>query len=238
MPPGMPNGNGMGVGRQIVQQIVGAEFGSELIYSFVIIVLSLMIYFGTKELYELSNHKGIKYFRLSFLFFAIAYFFRSFVKFLFVLLDTPEIIRLSQQGLGAFSLFLLMYASSMAVFYLLLSVNWKKWNGKSKEWVFHVIAIILAVISLLVKQGIIILGIYLILFTFVLVATIISYKQAKEKRKGSHLHGIYVLLFVFWVLNMMDILTPNFFQTFHLLIYFASIGVFLAILHKVLRKLG
>ena len=39
---------------------------TEILYSFVIIFCSLMIYFGTKELYELSGHKGIKYFRYSF----------------------------------------------------------------------------------------------------------------------------------------------------------------------------
>jgi len=235
MPPGMMS---RGINSQMMQEIMQSSFGTELVYSFVIILLSLIIYFGTKELYELSNYKGIKYFRLSFLFFAIAYFFRSFVKFLVVFLDAPEIIRLSQLGLGAVSLFFLMYASSIAIFYLLLSVNWKKWDGKSKEWIFHILALIIAVISLLVRQGIIILGIYLVLFVFISIATIISYKQARERRKGSHLHGIYVLLFIFWILNIMDILTPNLFQSFHLLIYFASISVFLAILYKVIRKLG
>jgi hypothetical protein len=234
MPPGMPGG----INPKMMQEMIQSSFGTELIYSFVIIAISLMIYFKTKEFYELSHHKGIKYFRLSFLFFAVAYFFRSFVKFLILFLDMPEIINLSQLGLGAISLFLLMYASSMAIFYLLLSVNWKKWNGKSKVWFFHALAIIIAIISLLVKQGIIILGIYLVLFVFISIVTFISYKQAKEKRKGSHLHGIYVLLFTFWVLNIFDVLVPNIFQIFQMLIYFASISVFLAILYKVIRKVG
>ena len=45
--------------------------GAEIIYSFVIIVCSLMIYFGTREIYNLSSYKGIKYFRQAFLLFAI-----------------------------------------------------------------------------------------------------------------------------------------------------------------------
>lgn len=48
--------------------LLDLRLGTEVIYSFVIIVCSLMIYFGTKELYELSSYKGIKYFRQAFLF--------------------------------------------------------------------------------------------------------------------------------------------------------------------------
>ena len=95
---------------------------TELIYSFVIIIASLMVYFSTKELYDLSKHKGIKYFRLAFLYFAIAYFFRYFIKFFvyaFGIGRTPEF---SPQFIGFLSLFVFLYASSMAIFYLLYSV--------------------------------------------------------------------------------------------------------------------
>ena len=83
---GVNQGIGKGLGR-----LADLGIGSEIIYSFVIIVCSLMIYFATKELYELSKHKGIKYFRLSFLFFAIAYFFRSFIKIVLFYFDKQEI---------------------------------------------------------------------------------------------------------------------------------------------------
>ena len=66
--------------------------GTELIYSFVIIVSSLMIYYSTKEMYELSSYKGIKYFRQAFLLFAIAYFFKSFIKILLVYFGTSRIL--------------------------------------------------------------------------------------------------------------------------------------------------
>ena len=60
-------GFGQGLGK-----LINLNIGTEIVYSFVIIVCSLMIYFGTKELYKLTSHKGIKYFRQSFLFFAFA----------------------------------------------------------------------------------------------------------------------------------------------------------------------
>ena len=77
-----------------MRPLMSLGFGSELIYSFVIILCSLMVYFGTKELYELSSYKGIKYFREAFLFFAIAYAFRSVIKFIFsvLYLIMPSII--------------------------------------------------------------------------------------------------------------------------------------------------
>jgi len=56
-------GQGLGQG---LGKLMNAGISGEIIYSFVIIVCSLMIYFGTKELYKLTSHKGIKYFRLSF----------------------------------------------------------------------------------------------------------------------------------------------------------------------------
>ena len=63
-----------------LNHMMGMGMSSEIIYSFVIIFCSLLVYFGTKEIYELSSHKGIKYFREAFLFFAIAYFFRFLIK--------------------------------------------------------------------------------------------------------------------------------------------------------------
>src|SRR3989338_8535448 len=100
-----------GIGRELMQQVARASLGAELIYSFVIIAISLMIYFGTKELYNLTNHKGIKYFRLAFLCFAVAFFFRSFIKFLLVSLNLDRILELNVPALATFSLIVFMYDS-------------------------------------------------------------------------------------------------------------------------------
>src|SRR3989339_748726 len=80
MPINHITGNAI-MGKQMISQFASCGFMLEILYSFVIIVCSLMIYFGTKELYELSSHKGIKYFRLSFLFFAIFYYFFNYYNF-------------------------------------------------------------------------------------------------------------------------------------------------------------
>ena len=64
----------------IARNLINPSFGTEIMYSFIIIMCSLIIYFSTREMYELSSYKGLKYFRLAFLFFAVAYFFRSFIQ--------------------------------------------------------------------------------------------------------------------------------------------------------------
>jgi hypothetical protein len=56
--------------QMFIPQMLNVSSGTELIYSFVI-MLCVYGFLGTKQIYELSSHKGIKYFRLAFLFFAV-----------------------------------------------------------------------------------------------------------------------------------------------------------------------
>ena len=210
--------------------------GAEIVYSFVIILCSLMIYFGTKELYKLTSHKGIKYFRKSFLFFALAYFFRSFIKLTLFYFDVGE-IRALLPTFGNITLFIFMYFSSMAIFYLLYSVMWKKWQSASTIPVFHLLAFIIAMTTLLSRDPTIYFLINILLFAFISLTVYMSYKQSK-KNKSHSLYLIYLMLFIFWIFNIIDILVPNFLQLFQLLIYLASIGIFLTIFYKVIKKTG
>ena len=224
-------GPGQGLGK-----LISAGISGEIIYAFVIIVCSLMIYFGTREIYKLSSQKGIKYFRLSFLFFALAYFFRSFIKLALFYLDVGE-IRLILPTLGNITIFFFMYFSSMAIFYLLYSVTWKRWKSKLIIYLFHLVALVIAITTSLLKNQTIYFLINILLFAFVLFAVFISSKQSKKK-KSHNLYVIYLLLFVFWILNILDVLIPDFLKTSQLFIYLISLGVFLLILYKVIKKIG
>lgn len=193
-----------------------------------------MVYFSTKELYELSKYKGIKYFRQAFLFFALAYFFRSFIRILLPLFGIERALGGLNPFIGALTLFLFMYFSSMAVFYLLYSVMCKKWNG-NRIYLFHILAFFVALFSTLLTNPFIYFLLNIVLFIFVAIVFYISHKQSKTK-KGNSLYIIYMLLFIFWILNILDILIPDFIQLYQLFIYLASTGIFLAILYKVLKK--
>lgn len=225
--------------RLPIEFFMPSEIGAELIYSFVIIVCSLMVYLGTRELYELSSHKGIKYFRQAFLFFSLAYFFRSAIVYILFLFNFKEILEISPMFFGAFTLFLFIYFSSMAVFSLLYSVMWKKWNGCSKKiYLFHFFAFIIALLSLVPRSMGLRFGLNILLLLIIVFTVYQVYREGKGRKRKNSLYAIYLLLFLFFLLNVFDVLVPNFLSQFKMLIYFASIIIFLLILYRVLKKTG
>jgi len=225
--------------RPPIEFLFPPEIGAELIYSFVIILCSLMVYYATREMYELSSYKGIKYFRQSFLFFAIAYFSRYFIQFFLVLFKVQDILEFSPMYIGWITLFVFLFSSAMAVFYLLYSVMWKKWNhSKLKIIMFNIFAFLIAFIGASIRGIIVSLLLNIILLAFVLFILSVAYKDSKDKKKGKNLFIIYILLSIFWILNVIDILIPKFLQIYQLVIYLASILLFMIILYKVLKKAG
>lgn len=219
-----------------------AGFGTEIIYSFVIILCSLIIYFGTRELYELTKHKGIKYFRQSFLFFAIAYVFRSLIKFVIVFFNIRNLKDFSPL-LGPLTLVLFIYFSTMAVFYLLYSVMSKKWENYPKFiYFFHFIAIIVAIMIVITQSLQIYLTINFLLLFFVFYLVFVSYKESysqektNQKKKSHNMYVIYLLLSVFWIFNILDILIPDAIQSYQVAVYIFSISIFMTILYKVIKK--
>jgi len=223
-----------GIGQGF-EKLINLGIGTEIIYSFVIIICSLIIYYSTKELYELTKHKGIKYFRLSFLFFALAYFFRSFIKIIFLYFNKQE-IKAILPFFGSITLFIFVYFSIMAIFFLIYSVMYKKWKKQSTIYLFHFTAMIISLIMTLSGfplQWYLLLN--LLLFIFIAFTVYAAYHQSKKK-KSLNLYVIYLLLSIFWIFNILDIIIPSFFQTFQLIIYLASLGIFLTILYKVLKK--
>lgn len=223
-----------------MQQFLVVGSGTELLYSFVIMICSLMIFIGTKQIYELSHHKGIKYFRFAFLFFAVAYFLRYFLKFFLIIFNATtihELPRILINPTGSLTLFVFLYFSSISVFYLLYSVMWKKWNGNNKKiYLLHILAIIISLVSILSQDKNILLLINLFLFLLVSISFYFAHKDSKKKKHT--FYGVYMLLVFFWVLNILNILIPSFFQGIQLIIYLSSITIFLLILYKVIKKVG
>ncbi len=254
------------INNQLFQHLINLGFGSEVIYSFVIIICSLMIYLGTRKIYDLSNYGGIKYFRRAFLFFAIAYFFRSFIKAGLVYFNIHEAFEFAPMIVGQLSLFLFMYFSSMAILFLLYSIMWKKWERTPAViYLFQFIAISLSFISIIIRNPVSHFIINVALFIFVIIIVLMSrtfkprllsrgvleHRKSSDfsvpenlwfswhpKNKSNSMYTIYLLLSVFWILNILEIMIPNFLETPSLLIHLASLGTFLLILYRVLRKIG
>jgi len=212
--------------------------GTELIYSFVIIACCLIIYFGTRELYSLTNYRGIKYFRQAFLFFAIAFFFRSFIKFLILLFNSENLFNIMHPVFAIATTLLFMYFSSLAIFYLFYSIAWKKYNKKWIVYALNLLALIISIVAIASNNILIYLILNLITILCAVILIIYAYSKKSKFKKISQLFIIYLLLLVFWTLNIIDLFIPNFLQPIQLLVYFISIGVFFAILYKVLTKIG
>lgn len=215
------------------------EFFIDGFYSLIIIVFALMIFFSTRDIHKLSSHKGLGYFRNAFLFFAIAYFFRFIIKIAFILLNYKTLFFYGQ-FISIATLFVFVYASTMAMFYLLYSVMWKKLPRKYENiFVLHIVAIIVSIISITTKDNfLILLVIQALVFLYVAIESYRSYKRSRRRKGVLNVYIIYILLFVFWILNILEILTPNFLGLVQMLIYAASVGLFSLILYKVLRKTG
>jgi hypothetical protein len=124
----------------------------------------------------------------------------------------------------------------MAIFYLIYSMLWKKLKKFPKAiYLFHALAIITAVITIIFYNNLLVYAlINIILLLFIVV--IIAFVNKSEKK--NLLKVIYILLSVFLFFNIIDILIPEFFQVFQLIIYLVSVIIFLWILYRVLTKAG
>lgn len=177
-------------------------FSSEFVFSIVVIVLCFIIYFKTKDAFNLTQHKGIGFFRKTFLFLALAYMFRYVLRLHFL-------TRIFDLALPPFyvqpiTLLISSYFSTMAIFYLFLSLTWKRLKLKYMNWLAHIIALIIAISSFLTGEPLFVIVCQAIL----LIATaIFSLRLSKKSHKLSKLFTIYVMLFFFWILSLLPFTT-------------------------------
>ncbi|MDD5331426.1 MAG: hypothetical protein PHE43_01205 [Candidatus Nanoarchaeia archaeon] len=221
------------------QQFFMPEFQVEIIYSFILILSSLMIYAKTKEMYNLTADKGIKYFRESFLFFAIAFFSRFVIMFLFTLFGISKIFDFSSRIISLASSILFIYTSTIAIFYLFYSMTWKKWDENSKKVIYiHLITAIIVLLVILTRNGFVLFASQLILSLITLGIVFNRYLNSKNKKAMRGNLIIYTLLFIFWTFNTIQLFVPAFLGTFKILVYLISIGAFLAIFYEVIKRTG
>ena len=204
----------------------------ELIYTTIIVIFCYLIYHKTKEIYNLTKYKGIHYFRNTFLFFALAYASRFILHLLFI-------------GGSAFDIFLprgifmpivmvpVGYLSTMAIFYLMYSVIWKKIKNNHFLIFSNIIAILVSIIAFISRSPQITTFVQFILIVFTL---IMIFTNPKKHKKLSQIKVLYILLFLFWLFNMY-ILGPRRFLAYEMQFIFQmlSLVVFFIIYNKVTK---
>lgn len=172
----------------------------EFFYSLVIFLTTLFIYFNTKQIYDLTKHKGLNFFRKAFIFFGFAY----FVRFLLYLLFISDITLsfCSKNLLIPIVISLMCFFSTLAIFNIGYSIFWKRIENKNIIILFNIIAVIFAIIAYflnsLITTAIIQSLIILILFICVILPN-------KQKKKFSQMKLLYLLIMIFWIVNLLSL---------------------------------
>ena len=204
-------------------------FGIELFFSIIILFLCFMIFFKTKESYDLTNHKNIKFFRYAFLFFGLSY----LMRFLFMVVKIFFDIHLFKGILGSLFILSLSYLSTIAIFYLGLSVIRKKLKFNHLIILSHFIAVLLALVSFIMKRSLIL--IYTQSFFLIVFIILISIKHKKRK---SSIKIIYILIFILWLINLWAIVPGKVLLIEYKILFHAiSIGLFGVVYYKISKWL-
>ena len=209
---------------QSLQHFDPLRFGLEFAYSLLVAALFLFIFFKTKNLFKLTKHEGIRYFRLAFLFFALAFFSR-FLFYAVRLIVLNSSLHIPGRTLSFMSLILVTYFSTLAIGYLIYSTQYKK----IKQIPCLILINLLALVSIGIfyfNQSIIY---FLIIQLFLMVALL--FVNAKKK-----IRFIYPLMSLFWIMNMVIFHTRRYLGfEIKLVLQLLSLGLLIYFIYKVLK---
>lgn len=200
---------------------------TESLFSLVIIILCLIIYFKTKEVSNLTKYRGIEYFRRTFLFLALSYLFRFFSRIPSIIFDIPH-YRAFFMLLG---LIFVSFFSTMAIISLFLSISWKHIRWRYVDVIAPIVALLVSISAFFTREPLILI----LSQAFLLILTaILSFRVHKKSNKFSKLFTTYVLLFLFWIIGLFPLSTRCFFPgELVIFIHIIAFIIFLLIFYKV-----
>ncbi|MCM2325310.1 MAG: hypothetical protein NDI94_02515 [Candidatus Woesearchaeota archaeon] len=210
----------------------------ELIYVLLVVTMSLIIYFKTKELYDLSRHKGIFHFRNIFLFFSLSYIFRL-VQLMFPL--SKELFSFYFPFmLMPINLIFISYFSTMAILSLIMALIVKemKGDGKRLDIVMHGVAIAASIVVFLTRSPLIMLSFQLAVFLISLVMMSLNFRKTKHEMLMTQNNMTYILLFIFWCINTVTMMRGLIARELHIPLNLLSTGVFFWVFSRVQKRLG
>jgi len=199
---------------------------THFIYSLIVIVSCLIIFFKTKDLYKISGHQGIKYFRYTFLFFGLSFVARLLAPVFRAFLEIrPHIFH---PGVN----FLIVYTGTMAAISLLFSFYWKRFKLSNPTLVIHLIAMAISVLTLFGRIRLFVLLTQAIIFPL---AIIFGYFGSRKSKKHGSMFVLYFLLFLSWIGNVFAHFATRISLALGLSLNIVSIVLFVIILVRVLK---
>lgn len=210
------------------------DFVIELVYTLIILIFCFLVYFKTREIYDLTKHKGIQFFRYAFLFFGLAYASRLFLYIMIVGgIFVFESFRQLRSILPISNL-VTAYFSTIAILYLIYSTIWKKISVEHFLTLSNIVALFVAVIAFISISPMIVSLTQLLL----LGATIfISVRTYEKDKKITNIRALYFLIAIFWLISLFVLDTPRMFLPFGLkvVLQIISLIVFSVIYYRVAK---
>lgn len=210
------------------------QFSMELISTVIIAVLTMIIFFKTKELAELTGKKSIKLFRFSFLFFGLAYIARLLMLSFKITIRLTELGRHFQEMNFFIFIPIVIFFSLVAIMALSASLMKRLQDQKRIILYICIIAFLASVIGLLSHALYILFLVELGLF---IISFILIHLQNKThiKIRRHHFQGIFVWLFFSWVMSLFTLIPPGLRIPYEFVIipHLVSITIFVIILKKI-----
>jgi hypothetical protein len=179
----------------------------ETIYLLLITIPSFIIFLKTRNLYEFSKYKGLRYYSNAFFFLAIGFLTRYIVMILkvlqgnFLTIQTFDILTLIME------LFLILPG-----FFLFYSLFWQRFEKKhySKRtflncnifsFTIYLIAIILALADMMIRSFTFMYYSQIIIFSIASIIALRKYLSKKNNYRQLYLIGL-VLFLIVWIINL------------------------------------
>jgi hypothetical protein len=175
-------------------------FGTELFFTVIAVIFCFFIYFKTKESYDLTKHEGIRYFRDAFLFLGLSYVLRFLLGIMMFSRFAFDFILPREMSTILFIL-PLGYFSTIGIFYLIHGSIWKKFNNRNFLILSHGIAIILSIVSFVMRTHLALLFLQFALLTIVLLLNFIA---PWKRTKMSQTKILYILVAALWLINLLS----------------------------------
>jgi hypothetical protein len=208
---------------------------TELVYFLVVVGICLIVYFKTRDLYRVSQHKGLFHFRNIFLYFALAYSFRL-IQLLSQL--SFEVLELGRPWGFFLVLPLVSYFSTLAILSLAMALIAKRFKTSVQK---ETIALHLtAFFSLLAVFATGSQTLLILIQTIVLLASVMAIFMVPIQaghRLLSQNRVTYLLLAAFWVVNLLAFNSRALPRELKLVLYILSGLVFVSIYLRVRKRL-
>jgi len=209
------------------------RFTTELVYTISLVLVCFLIYFKTRESYELTKYKGIMFFRDAFLFLGLSYLMRFILfamRFTLMDIDGPGMPKSN-----IFPIFLLLtgYLSTMGIAYLMFSSMWKKIDSKYIIITTHIVAVVLSAVTFITRSQDVLAILQLIML---IITTIMVFISKNQHKKLSQTKVLYALILLFWITDLW-ILVPRGIFSFEIkiILQIISLIVFVIMYFKVTK---